>query len=139
MSIWKNNSTVEQLNAFNQNTLVSHLNIVVTDISNDAITATMPVNDQTRQPMGFLHGGASVVLAETLGSLAAHLASKDDEICFGVEVNANHLRAVKEGLVTAIAQPLKIGRTMHVWDIHISNEGGDLICTSRLTVAIKKK
>lgn len=137
MSIWKKQVTAEQLNELTQNTLISHLNILVTDIGEGSITATMPVTDYTRQPMGYLHGGASAVLAETLGSMAGHLAAGDDAIAFGVEINASHIRSVKEGVVTAVASPLRVGRTLQVWEINITDQDGDLICVSRLTLAVK--
>lgn len=137
MTIWKKPATPDSINAFAKNTLVSHLGITVTDIGESTITATMPVAEHTRQPMGFLHGGASVVLAETLGSIAAHLAAADATLSFGVEVNANHLRSVRSGTVTGVASPLRIGNTMQVWDIRISDEQGELVCSSRLTVAVR--
>jgi len=137
MSLWKKQATPEQLNQFAQNTLVDHLQIEITEIAEKSITATMPVEDFTRQPMGFLHGGASAVLAETLGSIAAHLAAEEGTISFGVELNANHLRSVKDGVVTAVAEPLRIGSSLQVWDIKISDERKELVCVSRLTVAVK--
>ncbi|WP_075184562.1 hotdog fold thioesterase [Teredinibacter haidensis] len=137
MSLWKKQATPEQLNQFAQNTLVDHLQIKITEIAEKSITATMPVEDFTRQPMGFLHGGASAVLAETLGSIAAHLAAEEGTISFGVELNANHLRSVKDGVVTAVAEPLRIGSSLQVWDIKISDERKELVCVSRLTVAVK--
>jgi len=137
MSIWKKQVTPEQLNDFTKNTLISHLNIKVTDIGEGTITATMPVDDYTRQPMGYLHGGASAVLAETLGSIAGYLAAGDDAAAFGVEINASHVRSVKEGMVTAVASPLRVGKTLQVWDINITDDDGDLVCASRLTLAVK--
>lgn len=137
MSVWKRSATAEQLNEFANNTLVSHLQIRVTEIGEDFLVATMPVESFTRQPMGFLHGGASVVLAETLGSIAGHLASEEGCLSFGVEINASHLRSVQQGLVSAIARPFRIGSNLQVWDIQISNDQDELICVSRLTLAIK--
>jgi len=137
MSIWKKQATPAQFNAFSENTLVSHLDIKITEIGDDYIKGTMPVKDFTRQPMGYLHGGASVVLAETLGSIAGHLVVGDEKNCFGVEINANHLRSVKEGMVTATVRPIRIGSTLHVWDIQITDERDELICVSRLTLAVK--
>ncbi|WP_188151781.1 hotdog fold thioesterase [Teredinibacter waterburyi] len=137
MSLWKKSATPDQLNQFAANCLVGHLQIKVTAIDDNSITATMPVASFTQQPLGFLHGGASVVLAETLGSMAGHLACEEGQICFGVEVNANHMRSVKEGLVTAVAEPLHIGKSMQVWDIKITDQRDQLICVSRLTVAVK--
>ena len=137
MSLWKKSATPEQLNEFAANCLVGHLKIQFTAIGENSITATMPVASFTQQPLGFLHGGASVVLAETLGSMAGHLACDEGQTCFGVEVNANHMRSVKDGLVTAVAEPLRIGRFIQVWDIKITDQRGELICVSRLTVAVK--
>lgn len=138
MSIWKRQVTPEELNSFAENTLVSHLHIKVTEIGEGSITATMPVEAFTRQPMGYLHGGASVALAETLGSIAGHLAAGEDTMSFGVEINASHIRSVKEGIVTAVATPLRVGKSLQVWDINISDETGDLVCVSRLTLVVKQ-
>jgi len=137
MSIWRKIATPEQLNQFSQNSLVGLLGIEVTEIGEDWLSATMPVNAKTHQPLGFLHGGASVVLAETLGSLASHLAAEENTICFGLEVNANHIKSVKDGFVTGIARPIRVGTSTQVWDIQISDEHQQLVCVSRLTVAVK--
>lgn len=138
MSIWKKQVTADELNSFAENTLVSHLQIKVTEIGEGSITATMPVAAFTRQPMGYLHGGASVVLAETLGSIAGHLAAGEDTMSFGVEINASHIRSIKDGIVTAVATPLRVGKSLQVWDINISDEAGDLVCVSRLTLVVKQ-
>jgi len=137
MSIWKKAVSVEKINSFTQGCVISHLGIKFTDISEDSLTATMPVNECTRQPLGFLHGGASVVLSETLGSVASHLCVDENKLCLGIEVNANHLKSVKEGVVVGVATPLRLGRSIQVWDIRISSEDGQLICVSRLSVAIR--
>ena len=137
MTIWKKPATPQALNQFAVNTIIQHLGIEITDIGDDSITATMPVEHFTRQPMGFLHGGASVVLAETLGSVAGHLAAEEGTNVFGVEINANHLRSVKHGKVTGVVKPLRIGRRMQVWDITITDDEGEVICVSRLTKAVK--
>ncbi|WP_339073915.1 hotdog fold thioesterase [Teredinibacter turnerae] len=137
MSIWKKPATLEQINKFGANTLVSHLGIEVTAIGDSTISATMPVADHTRQPLGYLHGGASVVLAETLGSIAAHLAAEEGMVSFGAEINANHLRSVRSGTVMGVASPLRIGSSMQVWDIRITDDNDELICISRLTAAIR--
>ncbi len=137
MSLWKKSTTPQQLNQFCTNTLIEHLDIKITEIGEDYIIATMPVENFTRQPMGFLHGGASVVLAETLGSIAGYLAVEEDAAVLGVEINANHLRSVKEGLVTGKVSPLRLSRTIQVWEISISNEQGESVCVSRLTTAVK--
>ena len=117
-----------------------HLGIRFSELGENFIKATMPVNDKTKQPYGLLHGGASAALAETLGSAASALVIDLSKwICVGIEINANHIRAVKEGMVTATCTPLHIGATNHVWDIRITDEKNKLVCVSRLTVAILKK
>jgi len=117
-----------------------HLGIVFTEIGDDYLKATMPVDQRTKQPYGLLHGGASAVLAETLGSIASHLVVDSSKYnCVGIEINANHLRGVREGLVTGIVKPLHTGKTTHVWDIKLYDSRDKLVCVSRLTVAIIKK
>ena len=141
MSIWfQKDISAEQCNQFGNNTMAEIIGIVFTEIGENYIKATMPVDHRTRQPYGILHGGASVVLAETLGSVASALVI--DTIlfnCVGLEINANHLRSVKSGFVTGIASPIHLGGTTHIWDIRIIDESGRLICVSRLTVAILNK
>ncbi len=112
------------------------LGIVFTELGPDFLRATMPVDARTRQPYGLLHGGASVLLAETLGSSAGNLCVDDDTMCVGIEINANHLVAVREGLVTGTARPLHIGRRTQVWDIRIEDAAGRLACVARLTLAV---
>jgi uncharacterized protein (TIGR00369 family) len=112
------------------------LGIVFTEIGPDYLRGTMPVDERTRQPYGLLHGGASVLLAETLGSSAGGLCTPADRICVGVEINANHVRAVREGLVTGTARPLHLGSRIQVWEIRIEDEKGRLACISRLTLAV---
>ncbi len=136
MSIWKKQSNLIRLNKISENTLVAHLGIEYTQLGDDFIEATMPVDSRTHQPYGLLHGGASVVLAETLGSVAANLAAAQDKICVGTEINASHLRSMKSGVVIGRATAIRIGRTNQVWNIEIKNERGQLICSSRLTVAV---
>ncbi len=136
MSLWKKKTDLTRLNALSENTLVAHLGIEYTQIGDDFLQATMPVDSRTIQPHGLLHGGASVVLAETLGSVAANLAAPADKICVGLEINASHLRSVRSGMVTAIVKAVRIGRTVQVWQIDISNSREQLICTSRLTVSV---
>ena len=136
MSIWKKDVSLERLNKLNENTIIDLLGIEYTQVGDDFIKATMPVDSRTHQPHGLLHGGASVVLAETLGSVAGNLAVSDDKVCVGLEVNANHLRSVKTGIVTGIAKAIRLGRTVHVWQIEIHNEKQQLVCTSRLTLAV---
>jgi len=134
--IWKKNTDLARLNALSENTLIAHLGIVYTQVGDDFLQATMPVDSRTKQPHGLLHGGASVALAETLGSVAANLAVTEDKVCVGLEINASHLRSVKSGLVTGVVKAVRIGLTAQVWQIEISNERQQLVCTSRLTVAV---
>ena len=121
-------------------TMDDHLGISFSEVGTDYLKATMPVDHRTKQPYGLLHGGASCVLAETIGSVAsAKIIDPEKFICVGIEINANHVRSVREGLVTGIVKPLHIGNSTHVWDIKIYDEREKLICVSRLTVAILKK
>ena len=136
--IWRRPISLERLNASSSNTLMAHLDIIYTAFGPDWLEATMPVDHRTHQPLGMLHGGASVVLAETLGSLAANMAVGPDSYCVGLEVNANHLRAKREGVVTGRCTPLHLGATTQVWQIAIRDERSRLICTSRLTMAVLK-
>lgn len=138
MPIWFDPSvTPEQVRPLSHQTMVEHLGIEITDVGDDFLKARMPVDHRTRQPYGLLHGGASVTLAETLGSLASALViDRQRFYCVGLEINANHVRAVREGFVTGIVQPLHLGKTTHVWDIRIHDERDRLVCVSRLTVAI---
>jgi 1,4-dihydroxy-2-naphthoyl-CoA hydrolase len=137
MSIWRTQTSVEQLQALSRNTLVDTIGIRVTEIGPDYVRATMPVSPTTHQPTGVLHGGASVALAETVGSLAANLCVDETlYVCLGQEINANHLRPVSSGTVTATARPHHIGKRSHVWGIEIRNEQDKLVCVSRLTLAV---
>lgn len=139
MSIWRSLQTVEVLNAKRQGTLVGHLGITFAEIGDDFIRGTMPVDERTRQPYGLLHGGASVVLAETLGSTGATLCVDPTEyLCVGQEINANHVRSARHGQVTGTARPLHLGGRTQVWSIEVVNDTQDLICVSRLTVAVIK-
>ncbi|MFD3448826.1 hotdog fold thioesterase [Microbacteriaceae bacterium 4G12] len=122
------------------NTLAEALGMKVVELGAERVIATMPVDGRTHQPFGFLHGGASVALAETVASIGTYnLIDQEKEICFGLEINANHLRSKRDGVVTAVATPLHKGKTTMVWDIKITDEEGNLICISRCTVAIKEK
>tara|TARA_R110002095_G_scaffold169350_2_gene147033 strand:- start:710 stop:1081 length:372 start_codon:yes stop_codon:yes gene_type:complete len=116
--------------------MLTHVGIKITNISGDSLTGTMPVDHRTKQPFGILHGGASVVLAESLGSLAGNMACSEGYGVVGVEINANHLRKETKGYVTGVARPIHIGRRTQVWDIVISNEDGKKVCVSRLTLAV---
>ena len=141
MKIWfDKNVTVENLRSFGKGTMSEHLGIEWVDLGDDFFEAKMPVDHRTNQPYGLLHGGASCVLAETLGSVASYLVIDSSQFyCVGIEINANHIRSEKSGFVYGVCSPLHIGSSTHVWDIRITNEGGKLVCISRLTVAIMKK
>jgi uncharacterized protein (TIGR00369 family) len=135
-SVWKQPVSVETLTAIHVNTTVAHLGIEFLEVGDDFIRARSPVDSRTRQPMGILHGGISVLLAETLGSCGAAYASPAGHRAVGLDINANHLRSVSEGWVTGTARPFHIGRTTHVWQIEVTNEKGQLTCVSRITMAI---
>jgi 1,4-dihydroxy-2-naphthoyl-CoA hydrolase len=140
MMIWQRSASLEELNSGQDGTLIGHLGIEFTEISDDFLRGTMPVDGRTRQPYGLLHGGASVALAETLGSTGATLCVDTREYqCVGQEINANHVRAARTGLVTGTARPVHLGGRTHVWTIDIVNELGRLVCTSRLTVAVVRR
>lgn len=129
--------SLEELNRFADNTMLEVLDIKITGIGEDYLEATMPVDKRTHQVYGILHGGASVVLAETLGSMGAMLTVDQTQFhCVGIDVNANHIKAVRSGLVTGRATPIHTGRSTQVWEIKITNEQGELVCISRLTVAV---
>ncbi len=138
MPIWfQKNIILEDFKGIGANTMAEFLDLKWEEIGDDFLKLSMPVNAKTRQPYGFLHGGASCVLAETVGSVASALViNRDKFYCVGLEVNANHLRSVSEGKVTAIARPLHLGKTTHVWDIKIYDDKEKLFCVCRLTVAI---
>lgn len=137
MSIWTNEQTLEALNASGVNTMIYHLNIVFIEIGADFLRASMPVDERTRQPYGLLHGGASVALAETLGSVAAIMCvDRAKYLCVGQEINANHVRPARSGRVIGTARPVHLGGRTQVWAIEIANEANDLLCISRLTVAV---
>lgn len=137
MSIWRIQTSVEQLQVHSRDTLADTIGIRVSEIGPDFLRATMPVTPRTHQPTGVLHGGASVALAETVGSLAANLCVDQAlYVCLGQEINANHLRPVPSGTVTATARPYHIGKRSHVWGIEIRDEQDRLICVSRLTMAV---
>jgi len=128
---------LEFLNDLGKNTMVNFLGIRITKIGHDFLEATMPVNERTKQPMGLLHGGANVVLAETLGSIASSLViDSKKQYCVGLEINANHLKSVKEGLVKGITRPIHIGKKTQVWEIKIFSEKEELTCISRITMAV---
>lgn len=135
--LFRHTTTLDALNAHAADNMLGHLGIVFTAIGEDWLSARMPVDARTRQPFGLLHGGASVVLAESLGSMAGWLCvDPDTQACVGVEINANHLRAVRDGQVTGTARALHVGRSTQVWDIRIADEAGRAVCASRLTLAV---
>ncbi|MES2868466.1 MAG: hotdog fold thioesterase [Pseudomonadota bacterium] len=137
MSLWTTQPDLARLNAMRANTICDVLDITFDAFDDESITASMVVDQRTHQPFGLLHGGASVVLAETLGSMASYLCIDTTKFyCVGLEVNANHLRGVRSGRVSAVARPVHIGRTTHVWDIRLTDENGKLNCISRLTIAV---
>jgi 1,4-dihydroxy-2-naphthoyl-CoA hydrolase len=140
-AIWNNLSiTLADLNTLSENTLASHIGITFIEIGDNYLKASMPVGPHTHQPLGLLHGGASAALAETIGSVASSLLiDREKQICVGIEINCNHVRGKKDGIVIATAEPLHTGATIQVWDIKIRDEKGTLICVSRLTMAILKK
>lgn len=140
-SIWKQKDvSLEALNMQSKGTMAETLDIKFTRVTDNSLSATMPVDHRTVQPYGLLHGGASAALAETVGSVASWLCiDTDKQICVGMEINCNHIRAKRNGLVIATAHPLHLGAGTHVWDIRIVDEAEKLICVSRLTVAVLKK
>ena len=136
MRIWKSELSLDQVNGWH-NTMVQHIGIVVTEIGDDYVRGTLPVDARTHQPYGLLHGGASVALAETLGSLGAMMcADAKTHLAVGLDINANHLRGVTDGIVTGTARAIHVGRTTQVWEIRIEDERLRLVCIARLTVAI---
>jgi 1,4-dihydroxy-2-naphthoyl-CoA hydrolase len=140
MSIWRSLRTVEELNGNREGTLIENLGILFTEIGADFVRGTMPVDTRTVQPYGLLHGGASVALAETLGSMGASMCVDAAEFqVVGQEINANHVRAARGGLVTGTAQAVHIGGRTHVWTIDIVNEAQKLVCISRITMAVIKR
>ena len=141
MSIWfKKEIDIEKLNQFSANTMNEILGIKITEIGENYLKGTMPVDKRTHQAYGILHGGASAALAETLGSVGSVIVVDPEKyICVGVEINANHIRSVREGIVTGTALPLHLGASSHVWEIKITDKNEKLVCVSRLTVFVKAK
>lgn len=137
-AIWKKEADIAALNKLSEHTMGEVLDMKFVEVGDNYIKASMPVDNRTHQPYGLLHGGASAALAETVGSVASALCINDDEICVGIEINCNHIRGKRSGLVVATAEPLHIGATTHVWDIKIRDEREKLVCVSRLTVAVLK-
>ncbi len=140
MTLWFTPPDLDRLNAQATGDLARTLGMKLTAIGDDWVQGTMPVDERTRQPFGLLHGGASVALAETLGSLAGNLClDLSESMAVGLEINANHLRAATSGLVTGTARPLHVGRSTQVWEIRIENQDGELCCISRLTLAVTRR
>lgn len=140
MAIWFRKYTPQELNHIMNDTLITHLGIEIVEIGDDFLKARMPVDNRTRQPMGILHGGASVVLAETLGSGASNLVlNRDEWYAVGLEINANHVRSVAGGHVLGTARPLHLGKTTQVWEMQIHDEEGNLVCVSRMTNMVLRK
>lgn len=140
MAIWFKSFTLEEVQQRGTGTMVEHIGITITGVGDDFLKGTMPVDHRTIQPMGILHGGASVALAETLGSIAANLVvDSEKKYCVGLGINANHIRAAKKGTVTGIAKPLHVGSSTQVWSIEITDEKNELVCVSRLTMAVLER
>lgn len=139
--IWFNkNLKLEDLHNLQPNTMSSLLEMEWVEVGNDFLRLRMPVNDKTKQPYGLLHGGASCALAETIGSIGSFLViDSTKKLCVGLEINANHVKSARDGFVTATAKPLHLGNSTHIWDIRIEDDNQNLICISRLTVAILDK
>ncbi len=136
-SVFRRTRSLEDLNAHSLNTSITHLGIRITEIGEDFIRGTMPVDQRTKQPYGLLHGGSSAMLAETLASVAANMCvEKEGQQAVGLELNCNHVRGVTQGVVTGTARPVHVGRKTQVWDIRIEDERGKLCCVSRLTLAV---
>lgn len=139
MRIWQKHYSLEQLNQMGRNCALAHLAIEFIAQTDNSLTAKMPVDQRTTQPFGLLHGGLSVALAETVGSMAGFCTVADGFATVGVEINASHLRAVRQGEVFATASPLRLGKQLQVWQIHIHNEQQQLCCTARLTLSVIKR
>jgi 1,4-dihydroxy-2-naphthoyl-CoA hydrolase len=136
--IWKTKPSAEFMRSFTQKNMADHLSIEITEVGDDFITARMPVDERTVQPFGLLHGGASCVLAETLGSIAGTFCiNPEKQMVVGIEINANHIRSAKSGYVYGTVKPIHVGKSTQVWNIEIVNEEKKLICVSRLTCAVK--
>ena len=140
MPLFNPGATIEMLNKMSTNTMIEHLGIEFTAIGDDFIEARMPVDHRTHQPLGLLHGGASVTLAETLGSIAATCCvDMTKQYCVGLDINANHIKSMKAGFVKGITRPIHVGKKTQVWEIKITNEQNELVCISRITMAVIDK
>ena len=137
MSIWFRPFTLDEIQSYSRGSMVEHLDLRFTEIGPDYLRGTLPVDGRTTQPFGRLHGGASVVLAETLGSVAAsHCVDLERFHCVGLEINANHVRAARSGRVPGTARPVHLGRQSQVWEVRLEDEAGKLTCISRITIAV---
>lgn len=137
MAIWQRNISTDILNELNSGSMMGYLGIKFTEVGDDYLCATMPASQKTRQPFGIIHGGANMVLAEGIASTAANMSLVDtNQRAFGLDINANHIRMVQEGIVTAKTYPIHLGRTTHVWQVDISNEDNKLTCVCRMTAMI---
>jgi 1,4-dihydroxy-2-naphthoyl-CoA hydrolase len=136
MRIWKRPVSVEELTRSHINTAPAYLGVEFLEVGDDFIRARVPVDKRTRQPYGRLHGGVSVLLAETLGSCGAVYCCPEGQTVLGLDINANHVRGATDGWVTGITRPVHIGRSTHVWEIQLHNEAGELTCVSRITMAV---
>ncbi len=140
MKIWHQDITVAMANERAKNSMSEYLGIIFTDVGDDFLVARMPVDHRTKQPVGIMHGGASCVLAETVGSTAANYCVDQKEFyCVGLDINTNHIRSMREGFVIGIAKPFHLGRTTQVWSIEIKDEAGKLVSINRLTMAVLKR
>jgi 1,4-dihydroxy-2-naphthoyl-CoA hydrolase len=138
MQIWKRNIDLKIINKHMKNTMADHFGIIITKVSNNSLEGSMGVKNIVKQPYGILHGGASVALAETLGSLGSNLCIETNQATVGLEINANHIKSVKSGQVNGITSPIHLGRSTHIWEIKLYNND-KLTCISRLTMAILDK
>ncbi|NCT57845.1 MAG: hotdog fold thioesterase [Legionella sp.] len=137
MAIWSQPITPETLNLRGHKTMAEWLGIQFTHVGEDTLTATMPATERTKQPLGIVHGGANVVLAETIASTAANAAVDQSRYyCVGLEINANHIRSVRDGFITGVTRPVHLGRSTHIWLIDLYNDEGKLTCTSRMTASV---
>jgi len=135
-TIWKRDYTLKEINQFSKESIVENIGIEFIEKGDDYIRASMPVDNRTKQPLGILHGGASVVLAETLGSMASYMTLDDNKYSVGLEINANHLKSAANGHVIGKVKPVHLGKTTQIWDISIKNDQDHLICVSRLTMVV---
>ena len=136
MRIWQKDISIETLTRGRTGTVLQQLGIEFLEVGDDFLRARVPVDERTRQPMGLLHGGVSVVLAETLGSCGANYSVSADQYCVGLDINANHIRGVTQGWVIGTARPVHRGRSTQVWQIDLVNDAGELTCVSRITMAV---